>query len=88
MKKFKITSLICEALRDKDHSKKYEIGNGYYMEFFDGNDDGDNCIYKYGVVVGKLDENGDFDGEKIEFYLLEFFLDIIAEMIADDFGLE
>lgn len=99
-----IASLICEAFRDMDYSEKYEIGDGYYMVFYDGNENGNNYIYEYGVAVGKLDEDGDFDfeGEDTEYYYLEGFyntfdefftdgdriLDSMAGLIAKDYGWE
>lgn len=99
----KIENAICDAFRDMDFSEKYEIGDGYYIVFYDGNDDGEHRIYEYGVAVGKLDEDGDFDfdGEETEYYLLEGFyqtfdefftdgrniLSSMAMVIAADFGL-
>jgi hypothetical protein len=100
--KEKIASLICEAFRDMDYSEKYEIGEGYYMVFYDGNEGNGNYIFEYGVAVGKLDEDGDFDfdGNDTEYYLLEGFyqtfdefftdgdriLDSMAGQIANDYG--
>lgn len=97
--KDKIASLICEAFRDMDDSEKYEIGDGYYMVFEDG-----DTIYDYGVAVGKLDEDGNFDyeGDETEYYILGFFchtfdelltdgnriLDSMAGQIAEDYGWE
>lgn len=81
----KIENAICAAFRDMDYSEKYEIGDGYYMVFYDGNDDGSDRIYNYGVAVGKLDEDGDFDfeGDETEFYLLEGFYQTFDEFFTD-----
>lgn len=103
-KKEKIASLICEAFRDMNYSEKYEIGDGYYMVFYDGNENDSNYIFEYGVAVGKLDEDGDFDfeGDETEYYLLESFymtfdefftdgdmiLNSMASQIAKDYGWE
>jgi hypothetical protein len=83
--KDKIASLICEAFRDMDFSEKYEIGDGYYMVFYDGNDDGADRIYEFGVAVGKLDADGDFDFEsdETEYYLLEGFYQTFDEFFTD-----
>lgn len=94
-----IASLICKAFRDMDDSEKYEIGDGYYMVFEDG-----DTIYDYGVAVGKLDEDGNFDyeGDETEYYLIGGFchtfdklltdgnmiLDSMAGLIAEDYGWE
>lgn len=102
--KEKIASLICEAFRDMNYSEKYEIGDGYYMVFYDGNKNDNNYIFEYGVAVGKLDEDDDLfvDGEETKFYLLEYFymtfdefftdgdriLDSMAGQIAKDYGWE
>ncbi len=85
IKKEMIERLICEAFRDMEFGDKYEIGEGYYMVFYDGNDDGEHIIGECGVAVGTLDADGDFDfdGEETGFYLLEDFYDTFDEFFTN-----
>ena len=80
-----LKSAICEAFRDMEENNYLDLGNGYALTFYDGNEWPYHYIFECGVAVGKLNEDGDIDynDSETEIYLLENFYQTFDDIFTN-----
>lgn len=74
MKEEVIGGIILDALENLDDDEVFELVDGWFMKAANV---GSERVWDWGVVIGKLDEDGDFVEDE------EFVLDGYAETVAD-----